>query len=610
MSLKITKSLLAVISAVLLGVIWFFGGDTDHPYVPEYENNTVKSGDFYFSAAPGFYDSEFDLTIVAPTDEIYYTLDGSEPDRNSIRYSGAIHISDATDHENVYSIRTDTTAGFLKEEIESSQDAYELYANEHLGITPLGRVTAPDYKVPNYKVDKCSVIRAVYYQNDEKSEMITGTYFVGFSDKTGYDGISVVSVTLDPDDLFDYNDGIYVTGDCLDEFIENGGLQPENVAAHYWWWWDANYRQHGKKWERAASVQFYNENHELVLSQQAGVRTQGGGSRGYVQKSLNLYAREDYDGNDVFHYDFWGNGYLQDKITLTSCGDDYYSKIQDRITYDLSEEAECDFVYMHYKPCMLFLDGEFWGFYYIADSVDADSISKRYGVSEDNVTIVKGASLEDGNSEDFEAFQKIIHFLENVDMTEDSNYEKVWELLDKDSTIDYLAVELYAGRYNDWKPAMGNSALWRVHEVEDGNYGNGKWRFIIFDMNSGGLTGLDTDWRIDVSGMDTVDNIRKTSRLFDNLCNNASFQQDLANRMIELGQGSFSAENADRQIAMYQQEMQDAMKMHMKRFYGADNDEYEIETASVNAFFDKRYDCVVKMLEKNFPDISVNTKQD
>lgn len=600
MSSKITKNLLVIMAAAVLILLWIFAGEAKRPYIPEYENNKLKDSDFYFSAASGFYDYEFDLTIVAPTDEIYYTLDGSEPDKDSIHYSRSIHISDASDNENVYSVRTDTTTGFLTEEIEDSQNAYEEYVNEHQEIISLGRVEAPAYKVPDYNVDKCSVIRAVYYQNGKKSEVITGTYFVGFSDKTGYDGISVVSVTLDPDDLFDYDDGIYVTGRKLDEFIENGGTQPENIEGHYWWWWDANYRQRGKKWERTASIQFYNEEHELVLSQLAGVRIQGGGSRGFIQKSLNLFAREEYDGNNVFHYDFWGNGFLQDKITLTSCGDDWYSKIQDRITYDFCEDAGCAIVFMHYKPCMLFLDGEFWGFYYIADSVDTGSISNRYDVSEDNVTIVKGTALESGNSEDFDEYQKMMHFLENADMTDDSAYEKVWDLLDKESTIDYLAVELYTGRYSDWKPAAENSALWRVHETGHGEYEDGKWRFIIFDMNSAGLTGLDTDLRPDISAMDTIQNTRSTSRLFDNLCTNQSFRQELADRMIELGKGVFSAESADQRIAKYQQEMQEAMKVHMKRFYGSDNDGYEIETASVKAFFDKRFDCVIRILKDNF----------
>lgn len=233
MSSKITKNLLVIMAAAVLILFWIFAGEAKRPYIPEYENNKLKDNDFYFSAASGFYDYEFDLTIVAPTDEIYYTLDGSEPDKDSIHYSRSIHISDASDNENVYSVRTDTTTGFLTEEIEDSQNAYEEYVNEHQEIISLGRVEAPAYKVPDYNVDKCSVIRAVYYQNGKKSEVITGTYFVGFSDKTGYDGISVVSITLDPDDLFDYDDGIYVTGRKLDEFIENGGTQPENIDVNF-----------------------------------------------------------------------------------------------------------------------------------------------------------------------------------------------------------------------------------------------------------------------------------------------------------------------------------------------------------------------------------------
>ena len=66
-----------------------------------------------FSHDSGFYEGSFSLSISAfHAEEIYYTLDGSTPDENSLKYPGPIRITDATQNENTYSMRTDVSVGF------------------------------------------------------------------------------------------------------------------------------------------------------------------------------------------------------------------------------------------------------------------------------------------------------------------------------------------------------------------------------------------------------------------------------------------------------------------------------------------------------------------
>ena len=80
-------------------------------------------------------------------------MDGSEPTRNSAKYESAILIDDASNHENTNSMREDFSTGFLLEE--------------------------PVYEVPNYLIDKCTILKVAYYDEEgNRSRTEERVYFV------------------------------------------------------------------------------------------------------------------------------------------------------------------------------------------------------------------------------------------------------------------------------------------------------------------------------------------------------------------------------------------------------------------------------------------------
>lgn len=87
-----------------------------------------------------------------------------------------------------------------------------------------------------------------------------------------------------------------------------------------------------------------------------------------VPKSLNLYAREQYGGNGLFGADLFDTSYFAEAVILDSGGNDRFSKMRDVLVSWLAKDRA--FSTMRFKPYAMFLNGEYWGVYWITEKYD------------------------------------------------------------------------------------------------------------------------------------------------------------------------------------------------------------------------------------------------
>lgn len=145
---------------------------------------------------------------------------------------------------------------------------------------------------------------------------------------------------------------------------------------------------------------------------------------------------------------------------------------------------------------------------------------------------------------------------------------------------------LYIGRSGDW-PWL-NYGLWRVEKTENGPYGDGKWRWIIFDLNSPGFS-------VD---LDSIKYVMDHDEMFKNMMTNYTFRAQLILRIEELADTVLEAERMNDILIEYQSFMAEPMRKHDKRFFGDDtltcfNEEME----KLKVFFAERKEYLIPLLD-------------
>lgn len=494
------------------------------------------------SRASGFYDAPFDLELRCGNGRIYYTLDSADPDETSTLYEGPIHISDASGNPNVYSMNTDVSLEFRPELLAYS-----------------GQEPRFGYETPDSPVDKATVVKAVAIDDEgNRSDVAVGVYFVGFGEKTGYEGRGIIAVTTDPKNLFDFETGIYVTGKALEDKLVDGHYKQKTSAIFEGW--PANYNRRGIEWEREAAVCIFDEDRNLVLSGSYGIRTQGGVSRGMLPKSLNLFARKRYgqpafDGQLLF-----GESWQLGSVTLTTGSESHKNKMHDCLVNALVSDLAFDT--RLYKPYELFLDGEYWGVYWLTPRYEKEYFQSKYGVDGDDVVMIKDGKAQVGTEEDVALYDGMRAFIVDNDMSDPELYARACAMIDVQSCIDYYAAEVYICNL-DWP--QKNVGLWRTRGTNDGGaYGDGVWRWALYDVN------VAMAYRN--AELDYLPRVLKRDALFASLMENRTFAAAFYTRMVELAERQFNPDRVEAWIRDYEVFMQDAMENDYARFFNGKRD--------------------------------------
>jgi hypothetical protein len=476
-----------------------------------------------FSHKSGLYPKSFNLTFAAPYGStVYYSIDGSEPlpskatsEGPVFEYTSPITVQNRNGQPNLLATRGNTTKFYMRP--GDPRDEWP---------------PTPYYPTAN-QVKKATVIRALVVEsNGKQSDVLTHTYFIG-DNLQRYGKHPVISFVTDPKNLLDDTIGIYVQG-----------------GPGYRVWPYYNFNMKGRDWEREANLEFFNGSGRLEFSTGAGIRVRGGWSRAAGQKSFNVYFREEYGINNLSNFLLIPGAVKADRKTIITTyknfmlrnggNDTDYTKFYDVFVQSLVSDR--NFTTQAAIPCVVYLNGEYWGFYNLQEKYSDHYLEQKFGVNRNNVISVENWELDEGVESDMGFYWNMMDH-QDKNMSIQANYDAFCEIFDIQSFIDYFAAQIYV--YNeDWP--NNNFQLWRVRNKDPNNqYADGKWRWMMFDTEfSMGIYrgGEPEDPFPKVLYQDGND--YGNAKLFKQLLNNPAFNRQFVITMMDLYNVNFEYNSA------------------------------------------------------------------
>lgn len=404
-----------------------------------------------FSQESGFYSEPFLLEIQGEDGaEIYYTLDGSWPDKES----------------------------------ESSclyEEAIPVYCDDG---------------------EEIFHINCVAYSHDgEVSKVYSRTFLTGTGIGDRYE-IPVLAVYGDPEDLFGYEAGIFVDGKLGDEYLAANPQLKDSTLPSNWIAVYGNRYLSGREGERQASMTLFDSDGTVMLSQGCGIRLFGNMSRQKNQPSFRLFARKEYDEQNRFEcvlfpeqQDACGNTLTGSykRLTVRNGGSDNgYAFIRSELAGVLSGNA--GFLdSQNARAVCVYINGEYYGAYWFITTFDDEYFRDTYGDYPGGMYVFEGdvyevRSEKEGEEEIYgrlaEEYNEQYDRFAEADLSLDENWEALEDFIDVDNFLQYAAIENYIGNTD----SMHNNFRTYRYYSEEGKYEpdsvfDGKYRFLLYDLD-------------------------------------------------------------------------------------------------------------------------------
>lgn len=417
--------------------------------------------------------------------------------------------------------------------------------------------TDPNESSPVYagpiEVETNTVIRARAYRDGvEASQIISETYLISV-----YHTMPVICLTTDPDNLTNEEYGAFAYGPNVDPETDD---RP--------WFKKATFGQ--KNWF-SGWVEYTDEKGQLQISQGIRFRVMGQYSLDMPQKSLYIKADGQF-GKSEFDYALFDDRPFTTykSFVLRNGGQDgLYTRVLDGLEARLIDQSDSTLVTQSWKPVIVYINGEYYGHYNMRERAGVDMVAQHEGwANADDIDILQSdglstSQIKQGSNADYKA---LYNKVKNADLNSDPDLlAEVEASFDIDNMFDYYIFESF----------YGNTDPGNVRFYRNTKSGDGKWRYLVFDMDWGlfNATGKSKGVEYAIGGVsyymneEGIGNQKIKSNLFvRKLVQVPQYREKFLKRYAELFNSVLTTENMVSLFYEMTAQIKPEMQMHSERW--------------------------------------------
>ena len=396
------------------------------------------------------------------------------------------------------------------------------------------------------RLEHTTVLRAAYFFGNRRiGRVATASYFIGVQHD-----IEVMSLVSAPASFFDPESGIYT-----------------NPAGR------------GQEWERPVSAELFSAAGDRRFAVDAGVRIHGNTTRQSPKKSLRLYFRGRY-GPSVLRFPLFDDPQAATEFNrlILFMGTELVTTIPvEDITFIRRNLLQPLFgslgqVRLHHKPVALYLNGEYWGLYFLSERADEDFVESYVGG--DDWDVIEGLnSAANVLAGDQEEWIRFLDALQAGEFERDGGHEALLREIDLDNVTAYFLLF----NWSIFRDEALNLRSARAR-VEDG-----RWRFIPWDASA--FRESSDPFEVDSIGSLLRNRFADfVSLLFSALMNDEGYRQQFFERLRSVMENELSPATFAAVVDAYRRSVASEMPRESERWGFLTVSQWEENMASIARF--------------------------
>ena len=329
----------------------------------------------------------------------------------------------------------------------------------------------------------------------------------------------------------------------------------------------------------------------------AGLKLFGGSTRYYRKKSYEIKFKKQFGDGKLNYkvFDTVDSSVFDSLVLRTGSQDEFaYSKrviIRDIVATSLMHDYTKVDV-QAYKPCVVYVNGKYWGLYFIREKVDETFVANHYNVkttkSDTDILRIDG-EVKTGSSKKYKTMMK---FITNNSMANSANYNKIKDQIDIENFCDFWVAEIWANNYD----------IINQRYFSNPNVDNGKWKFIYYDLDSGfynykaGQYGFTYYTRSQGVGYGNF-----STALLRNLMKNKEFRNTFLERLSYNLKNTWSTANFSKKVDDVIAEIgTNEIKRNLNRWDVCSYGEWQSHVSDLKSFAKKRNSSIVTEAKSYF----------